>query len=147
MELQHGNDDTPLLFTSLKRRQPCVGYTKLEKTKPSRWWSSNKSLEPRGLLPLWSQVRVLWLLIWWPLEAYMVVNFRTRGISRGARKLARTPTLNLKKKKTWKTMLKWLLPWKYEAQVLQSYLRWDCFSFKFEYVNVRCKTLNFCWFL
>jgi hypothetical protein len=32
--------------------------------------------------------------IWWPLEAYMVVNFRARGISRGARKLAWTPTLN-----------------------------------------------------
>jgi len=30
----------------------------------------------------------------------MVVNFRARGISRGARKLARTPTLNYKKKKT-----------------------------------------------
>jgi hypothetical protein len=29
----------------------------------------------------------------------MVVNFRARGISRGARKLARTPTLNKKKKK------------------------------------------------
>jgi len=29
----------------------------------------------------------------------MVVNFRAREISRGARKLARTPTLN--KKKTW----------------------------------------------
>jgi hypothetical protein len=29
----------------------------------------------------------------------MIVNFRARGISRGARKLARTPTLNLKKKK------------------------------------------------
>jgi hypothetical protein len=28
------------------------------------------------------------------LEAYMVVNFRARGISRGACKLARTPTLN-----------------------------------------------------
>jgi len=28
------------------------------------------------------------------LEAYMVVNFRAREISRGARKLARTPTLN-----------------------------------------------------
>jgi hypothetical protein len=27
----------------------------------------------------------------------MVVNFRARGISRGARKLARTPTLNKKK--------------------------------------------------
>jgi len=29
----------------------------------------------------------------------MVVNFRTRVISRGTRKLTRTPTLNLKKKK------------------------------------------------
>jgi hypothetical protein len=29
----------------------------------------------------------------------MVVNFRARGISRGTRKLARTPTLNKKKKK------------------------------------------------
>jgi hypothetical protein len=61
-----------------------------------------------------------------------------------------SPFYHIKKKatmcglyKTWKTMLKWLLPWKYEAQVLQSYLRWDCFSFKFEYVNVRCKTLKF----
>jgi len=31
--------------------------------EPSRWWPSGKSLEPRGLLPLWSQVRVMWLLI------------------------------------------------------------------------------------
>jgi hypothetical protein len=29
----------------------------------------------------------------------MVVNFRVRGISRGARKLARTPKVNFKKKK------------------------------------------------
>jgi len=29
----------------------------------------------------------------------MVVNFRARGISRGARKLARTPTIIKKKKK------------------------------------------------
>jgi hypothetical protein len=28
----------------------------------------------------------------------MVVNFKTRGISQGARKLVRTPTLNYKKK-------------------------------------------------
>ena len=28
----------------------------------------------------------------------MIVNFRARGISRGARKLARTSTLNLKKR-------------------------------------------------
>jgi hypothetical protein len=55
---------------------------------------SGKSLEPKGLLLLWSQVRAMWLLIWWSLEAYMVVNFRVRGISRGARKLVRTPTLN-----------------------------------------------------
>jgi len=39
----------------------------------------------------------LWLLIWWSLEAYMVVNFRARGINQGARKLTRTSTLNLKK--------------------------------------------------
>jgi hypothetical protein len=45
------------------------------------------------LLPLWSQVRALCLLIWWPLEAYMVVNFRTREISRGTHKLAWTSTL------------------------------------------------------
>jgi hypothetical protein len=51
-------------------------------------------LRSRCLLLLWSQVRALWLLIWWPLEAYMVVNFRACGISRGARKLAQTPTLN-----------------------------------------------------
>ena len=30
----------------------------------------------------------------------MVVNFRAREISRGTRKLARTPTLNLTKKKS-----------------------------------------------
>jgi hypothetical protein len=54
-------------------------------------------LELRYLLPLWSQVRALLLLIWWPLETYMVVNFRAHGISRGARKLPQTPTLNYKK--------------------------------------------------
>jgi hypothetical protein len=57
-------------------------------------WSRDKSLGLRGLFPLWSQVRALWLLIWWSLEAYMVVNFRARGISRNARKLTRTSTLN-----------------------------------------------------
>jgi hypothetical protein len=31
--------------------------------KPFRWWPSGKSLGLRGLLPLWSQVRALWLLI------------------------------------------------------------------------------------
>jgi hypothetical protein len=60
----------------------------------TRCWSSGKSLGPRNLFFLWFQVRAPWLLIWWPLEAYMVVNFRARGISQGARKLARTPTLN-----------------------------------------------------
>ena len=53
------------------------------------------SSRSRYLLPMWSQVRAMWL----PLEAYMIVNFKARGISRGARKLARTPTLNKKKKK------------------------------------------------
>jgi len=70
--------------------------------KPSRWWPSGKSLGLRGLLSLRSQVRTLWTLIWWPLEAYMVVNFRARGISRGARKLARTPTIIKKKKETFR---------------------------------------------
>jgi len=55
--------------------------------KPSRWWPSDKNLGSRGLLLLWSQVRAMWLLIWWPLEVYMIVNFRARGISRGTRKL------------------------------------------------------------
>jgi hypothetical protein len=72
--------------------------------EPSRWCPSGKSLGPRGLLPLWSQVQALWLLIWWPLEAYMVVNLRARGISRGTRKLARTPMLNWKKKKWYGTL-------------------------------------------
>ena len=62
--------------------------------QPFRWWSNDKSLGSRTLFFMWFQVRVLWFLIWWPLETYMVVNFRTRGISRGARKLTRTPRLN-----------------------------------------------------
>jgi hypothetical protein len=73
---------------------PPLSTCKNQKSKPSKWCSSDKSLGPRGLLPLWSQVRAMWLLIWWPLEVYMVVNFRARGISRGTRKLTRTPTLN-----------------------------------------------------
>ena len=50
-------------------------------TELSRWWPNSKSLRSRGLLLLWSQVRAMWLLIWWPLEAYMIVNFKTCGIS------------------------------------------------------------------
>jgi len=42
-------------------------------------------LESRGLFLPWSQVQALWLLIWWSMEVYMVVNFRTREISQGAR--------------------------------------------------------------
>jgi len=45
-------------------------------------------LGQRDLLSLWSQVEALWLIIWWSLETYMVVNFRARAISRGTRKLA-----------------------------------------------------------
>jgi hypothetical protein len=66
--------------------------------KLSRWWPSGKSLKPRGLLPLWSQVRPLWLFIWWLLKVYMVVTFRARGISRGARKLDPDTHIKLKKK-------------------------------------------------
>jgi hypothetical protein len=36
---------------------------------------------------------LLAFLIWWSLEAYMIVNFRDRGISRAAHKLAQTLTL------------------------------------------------------
>jgi len=46
---------------------------------------------------LWFQIWTLWLLIWWSLKIYIVVNFRARGISRGARKLIQTPTLIKKK--------------------------------------------------
>ena len=66
--------------------------------QPFKWCSRGKSLGPRGLFSLWSQVRVLWLLIWWSLETYMVVNFRACGISQDTHKLIRTPMLNLKKK-------------------------------------------------
>jgi hypothetical protein len=61
------------------------------KLNPSRWWYNDKSLKSRGLFSLWSQIQALWLLIWWPLETYIVVNFRARGINRGARKLTRNP--------------------------------------------------------
>jgi hypothetical protein len=64
-------------------------------------WPSDKSLGPRDLLSLWSQVRALWLLIWWSLKAYMVINFRTHGISRSTCKLVRTSMhVKLKKKNT-----------------------------------------------
>jgi hypothetical protein len=48
------------------------------------------------------------LLIWWLLEVYKVVNFRTRGINRGIRKLARTLILIIIKK----TII--ILLWTYE---------------------------------
>jgi hypothetical protein len=57
------------------------------------WWYSGKNLELRGLFFSVVLGSSPWLLIWWPLEAYMIGNFRARVISRGARKLARTPTL------------------------------------------------------
>jgi uncharacterized membrane protein len=62
---------------------------KKNKHQSSSRWSNNRSLGLRGLLSLWSHVRALWLLVRWSLEAYIVVNFRAREISRGARKLAR----------------------------------------------------------
>ena len=31
--------------------------------KKKSWWPSGKSLGLKGLLPLWSQVRTLWLFI------------------------------------------------------------------------------------
>jgi hypothetical protein len=50
------------------------------------------SLSPPSYLI--KKVWAMWLLIWWPLEVYMVVNFRVHGINQGVRKLAQTPTLN-----------------------------------------------------
>jgi len=43
------------------------------------------------------QFRALWLIIWWSLKNYMVINFRACGISRGIRKLTRIPTSIIKK--------------------------------------------------
>jgi hypothetical protein len=40
-----------------------------------------------------------------PLKAYMTVKFRAREISRGAHKLARTPTLIIKKKQKTRNIL------------------------------------------
>jgi hypothetical protein len=48
---------------SIERYNASQGCTKIFQVKPSRWWSSGKSLGPRGLLSLWFQVRALWLLI------------------------------------------------------------------------------------
>ena len=59
--------------------------------------TSGKNLELRGLFFLWFQGRVLWLLIWWPLKVYMIVNFKVRGISKGIRKLIQTSILIKKK--------------------------------------------------
>jgi len=61
-------------------------------------WFNDKNLWSRSLLLMWSQVRAMWLLIWWSLEVYMVVNFRARVINRDTRKLTRTFML---KKKTY----------------------------------------------
>ena len=60
----------------------------------STWPNSNPGT-PGSRVDLSSRVSKLcpWLLIWWSLKAYMVVNFRTREISWGTHKLARTPTL------------------------------------------------------
>jgi hypothetical protein len=63
----------------------------------SRKWSSGKSLGLRCLLLLKSQVRIMWLLIWWSLEVYIVINFRANEISRDVCKLSRTSTLIKKK--------------------------------------------------
>jgi hypothetical protein len=72
---------------------PCIQNLKIFWCKPFSRWSSDKSLGLKGLLPMWSQIRTLWLLIWWLLETYIVVNFRACEISRDTRKLIRTLTL------------------------------------------------------
>ena len=57
-----------------------------------------------NLIFMWSQARAMWLLIWWSLEIYMVINLRAHEISWGTHKLTRTLTLikkkNLKTPKT-----------------------------------------------
>jgi len=45
-----------------KRRMGCDRQKSTWSPHATRW-PSGKSLGPRGLLPLWSQVRALWLLI------------------------------------------------------------------------------------
>jgi len=72
--------------------------TKIKQFQPFKWWPSSKSLGLTDLLPLYSQVQVLWLFIWWSLEVYMVINFRTHGISRDKYKLIRIPILIFLKK-------------------------------------------------
>jgi len=98
----------------------------------SRWWFNGKSLKSRDLFFLWFQVQTMWLLISWSLEVYMIVNFRAREISRGTRKLARTPTLNLKKKKS----IPWNLTFFISNTVLLFKLHWLFFKiflfFKFK---------------
>jgi hypothetical protein len=61
-------------------------------------WHKGKSLISRSLFFLWSQVRTLWLLIWWSLEVYMVINFRARKISLDTYKLTQTLTSIIIKK-------------------------------------------------
>ena len=63
-------------------------------------WMEHKLFKPKLIhIKLWKQITIIIIIIiWWSLEAFMVVNFRARGINRSARKLARTSTLIKKKK-------------------------------------------------
>jgi len=72
---------------------PCIQNLKMFWCEPFSRWSSDKSLGLKSLLLLWSQIQALWLLIWWLLETYIVVNFRACEISRDTRKLIQTLTL------------------------------------------------------
>jgi len=38
-------------------------------------------LGSKGLFSMWSQVRAMWLLIWWPLKTYITVNFKAHRIN------------------------------------------------------------------
>jgi len=60
-------------------------------------WCTYKNLGLKYLFFLWSYIRVLLLLIWWPLKAYMVVNLKIHEINRGTHKLIRTLKLIRKK--------------------------------------------------
>jgi hypothetical protein len=69
--------------------------------------SSNFKLNSSSVI----DILLLWLLIWWSLKIYIVINFRTHEISRDARKLTRiyVNNNNNKKNKQLKLIIWWLL--------------------------------------
>jgi len=64
----------------------------------------------------------------------MVVNFKTCGISWGARKLARTPTLN-KKKNPFIFYYSWPISWPF---IFKFGVAWWCDHINYEVINYQC---------